>query len=103
MPRILVHEECEVFDAKCECGERVVSLNSHKGVEKDFLVDRKGWAYAMDDELFIPQSLSADILARSRCMECGLVGIYLLKFRTGVMKSWKDAMKHQGPFSGQGI
>lgn len=89
MRRILIVEGCEVFDAVCKCGERVVSLLSEDIEGPEIIIDRKGWVYAMDDQVFSPQPLEAKVVARSRCMECREVGEYEMRFRTGVLASWK--------------
>lgn len=103
MSRILVHEECEVFDAVCKCGERVVSLSLPGTGGTDILMDIKGWVYVMDDDIFIPKLIDLDVSARSRCMECGLLSTYQMRFRAGVLSSWSEITKYRGLSSEQDI
>jgi hypothetical protein len=101
MTRILVHENCYVFDAKCECGENVKVIYSDDIDEKDLIVDKKGWIYVMDEMKFIPKLINQDIAARSRCIECGLRARFWLQFRSGFLKFWSEITKHQEPFLAQ--
>ena len=90
MTRILICKDCEAFDAKCECGERTLSLCSKDSTGQDLMMDKKGWVYVMDSTVFIPRIVNKGFIARSRCMECGRVNRYWFQFESGILKSWRQ-------------
>ena len=100
MLRILVHSECDAFNATCKCGDRVLSLSTSDIEGPDIILSRDGWVYSIGDGLFLPKTTNADVVARSRCMECKEANEYSMKFRFGVLRSWSEL---QEPFSTQDI